>query len=210
MADDWHSERREIQGSGGPNRPPTAYSQSWDPAWLERVSPTMLVKLLAPVLALVGAAGMNAADREEWMTAAAMMLEHLPEDLVRIGLKAATRKADHPSKVIPIALAEVEDLQRTRMRIVDNPRPLAADALPAPGQHRPTPAEAAAIMAEFGIASSNPKPPEPRELHNPTAADYVALGLTAEQAQEAVKTLLPTPRKRNDGQIGNHLPDMPT
>jgi hypothetical protein len=118
-----------------------------------RIQPELLVELITPVLTLVGASGMNADDREEWITAAAMALEHLPEDLVRIGLKAAMRKADHPSKVIPLAIAEVEELHRTRIRIVSNPRPAGADALPAPGKAWPTAAEVDEIMAEHGIAS---------------------------------------------------------
>lgn len=205
--DDWYSERRELTGSGEHSRPPIASLPSSESEWLERISPTALVKQLAPVLALVGAAGMNSEDREEWMMAAAMALEHLPEDLVRIGLKAAMRKADHPSKVVPIAIAETEELYRTRKRISATPRPPGADALPAPGKARPTAAEVDAIMAEHGILSHKPKSIEPRELRNPTVADYVALGLTTEQAQGAVKTLLPAPRQRHDGQIGKHLPD---
>jgi hypothetical protein len=175
-----------------------------------RIQPELLVELITPVLTLVGASGMNADDREEWITAAAMALEHLPEDLVRIGLKAAMRKADHPSKVIPLAIAEVEELHRTRIRIVSNPRPAGADALPAPGKAWPTAAEVDEIMAEHGIASSKPKLIEPRALRNRTVADYIELGLTRDQAEEAAKAVLPKPRQRDDGQIGKHLPTQAT
>lgn len=206
--DDWHAQQRIAQESGEHSRPPTGYLPRSTHEWVERISPTVLVKQLAPVLALVGAAGMNSEDREEWMMAAAMALEHLPEDLVRIGLKAAMRKADHPSKVVAIAIAETEELYRTRKRISSTPRPPGADALPAPGKARPTAAEVDEIMAEHGIASHKPKPIETRVLRNPTVADYVELGLTTEQAQEAVRTLLPAPRQTHDGQIGKHLPEQ--
>lgn len=63
---------------------------------------------LVPCLALVGGAGMNVDARREWLNAAFKALHGIPIRLLQRGAQAAMAKADHPSKIVPAILAEVQ------------------------------------------------------------------------------------------------------
>jgi hypothetical protein len=166
---------------------------------LRRASPEALVRILTPALALVGAVGMSPEDREEWIAAAAMALGHLPEEMLRDGIRVAMRKADHPSKIVPIVIEETRaDLSFWRRQ---QEREQEAIALPAPGNERPTHEEVDQVLAEHGIPPSYGR--EEQRRHSgppriPTAEDYIALGLEPEHAQraarEVARELIKTPR----------------
>ncbi|SNT07200.1 hypothetical protein SAMN06295912_13622 [Sphingomonas laterariae] len=69
--------------------------------------PTTIIAKLTPVLALSAGVGMSADDRGEWLAAAATALDGIPADLLAIGIEAARRTADHPSKIVPAINAAV-------------------------------------------------------------------------------------------------------
>lgn len=135
---------------------------------------------LTPLLALTGGIGMTEGNRVEWMKAAGMALSHLPADLLRIGAKAAMKTADHPSRVVRAIVAATEDEYAARAKQV---RDIA--------EHE----------AFFGSQANNAalppppseplgrryQPPEPRP-RNPTVSDYIALGLSREEAVAAVQS----------------------
>ena len=54
--------------------------------------------------------------RSDWLRVAWMTVSHLPSDLLERGCKKARETADHPSKIVPIILKEVEDDMNWRRR----------------------------------------------------------------------------------------------
>jgi len=47
-------------------------------------------------------------DRTEWLKVARMTLSDVPADLLVRGCEVARRTCDHPSKIVPAILAEIE------------------------------------------------------------------------------------------------------
>lgn len=69
--------------------------------------PATIIAKLTHVLALCAGVGMSADDRGEWLAAAATALDGIPPDLLAIGIEAARRTADHPSKIVPAINAAI-------------------------------------------------------------------------------------------------------
>jgi hypothetical protein len=77
---------------------------------------------LTACLALVVPSGMEESARREWLLVAWKTLSHLPTDLLKRGCDRARKTADHPSKIVPAILREVQDdLERRRERINSEP-----------------------------------------------------------------------------------------
>ncbi len=91
---------------------------------------------LGPCLTLVVPTGMSEGDRQEWLTAAVLTVDGLPEHAIAYGARMARQKADHPSKIVPIIIGAKDDamlslnnaLRRAQQAIVEYHRP----KLPAP------------------------------------------------------------------------------
>lgn len=64
---------------------------------------------MTPLLALVAPMGMDTQARRVWFNAAVRALEGIPILLLQRGVEAATAKADHPSKIVPMILAAIKD-----------------------------------------------------------------------------------------------------
>lgn len=151
---------------------------------------------LTACLSLVGAAGMSEDDRREWMIAARGTLRDIPADLLERGCQAARRTCDHPSKIVPAILAEVDQAWRWRKenRVRSEPQ-----AEPVPRERRierPLSAaeivEANELFAKVGLATryrddgiryeveaSTRKVKARGPLRMPTRADYLELGVDA-------------------------------
>lgn len=83
---------------------------------LEPASREVFRRELVGCLALVAPAGMDSATRREWLASAWGTLREYPADLIERGCNHARRVADHPAKIVPAILAEVEDALKTRQR----------------------------------------------------------------------------------------------
>lgn len=90
--------------------------------------------------------------RSDWLRVAWMTVSHLPSDLLERGCKKARETADHPSKIVPIILKEVESDMEWRRRMAP-PQSSASlvTALPEPKQQFCTAEEAAKILQEVGL-----------------------------------------------------------
>lgn len=154
-------------------------------AALEHSDPDQIVVALMPVLALVGAAGMTQADREEWLHAAVDALRHIPSDLLASAASRARLSCDHPSKVIPFIVKDsAESLAFRRRRLADLQELDAAHhakSLPAPGKSYCTGQEASEIIAnhvpwvhtaETREVKRHDSPPR-----KPTRSDYLEMGV---------------------------------
>lgn len=90
--------------------------------------------------------------RSDWLRVAWMTLSHLPSDLLERGCKKAREKADHPSKIVPYILKEVEDDLAWRKRMAPPAQPTTLRIT-----HKPekpdycTPDQARAILDEIGF-----------------------------------------------------------
>lgn len=149
-ADDWYSEKRELRGSAQPNQLPAVLSTSFEQERLRPIEPERLVAIVSPALALAGGVGMNEAGRREWLLAAGMALGHLPEDLLKAGVGAAMRIADHPSKIVPAIIAETADnleLRREALRRAQAVSRLTALPPPPPKSDPLTPEQIAELYA---------------------------------------------------------------
>jgi len=95
---------------------------------------------------------MNEGDRREWLEAAFIAIGDLPIALLERGAKAALQTADHPSKVVPAIMREIDgDLKRRRSIYLSGP-PIPRERQIAPQYC--TPEEASAILAEYGLRSA--------------------------------------------------------
>lgn len=79
-------------------------------------SPAEIIGELTPVLALVAPAGMDGEARRVWFNAAVKALAGIPILLLQRGAAAAIAKADHPSKIIPAIMKEIEADWKWRKR----------------------------------------------------------------------------------------------
>lgn len=84
-----------------------------------------------------------------------MTLSHLPSDLLERGCKKARECADHPAKIVPIIMKEVEDDIAWRKRMNSGgPSKSYYDALEAVHEEKPsycTPEEAREILDQLGL-----------------------------------------------------------
>lgn len=110
---------------------------------------------LTSCLALVAPVGMTEEARREWLSVAWATLKHLPPDILARGCREARLKCDHPAKIVPTIIDETRQAMVWRREGArwDGPTP----RLPRPDYC--TPAQAAEILREFGLAP-NPQAPE--------------------------------------------------
>jgi hypothetical protein len=153
---------------------------------IDRLAPAtdaQIVTALAGVLVLVAPSGFSEGDRRAWLASAAITLKNIPPDLLERGAAHARRVADHPAKVIPAIMAEIEDSWEGRKNERRRDHEFARGpslAPPEPKFDACTPAQAAEIMDEFGLR------PETRAMlrqnlgpaRKPTRQDYIDLGVS--------------------------------
>ncbi len=142
-----------------------------------------LAKALTSALILCVPAGFDENDRVAWLKAACAALKDVPVDLLRRGIEAVRLTADHPSKIIPGIMAEIESswkIRKERERsLSEAATPRIAQPVEGDGVVPCTPEEAAEILAEFGL-KGNPLERCKRHLgtpRKPTREDYIALGV---------------------------------
>lgn len=76
---------------------------------------------MTPCLDLCAGSGMGPDEREAWFTAAAATLRGIPYDLLERGCAAARMKADHPAKIVPAIIKEIDEawnyrkIERTKL-----------------------------------------------------------------------------------------------
>lgn len=114
--------------SARPAGPPCASSDRLRPATSDQFRDE-----LEACLALVVPVGMDEAARAEWLAVAWATLKHLPADLLASGCQHARLNADHPSKIVPLIVADTQEAYERRQRIDREYAP----ALPAPRPPRP-------------------------------------------------------------------------
>ncbi|MFS0771059.1 hypothetical protein [Sphingomonas sp. 1P08PE] len=142
---------------------------------------------VAPCLALVGGVGMNEEGRIEWLRAATEALRGMPTDLLRRGCDAAKRRADHPSKIIPAIMDEVQDTWEWRK--AQRSAPLDNRHIE-PEKKVCTPEEATEILKRYRVGSYAKEQPasyasQPTQMpatadpdrpsRKPTREDYIRL-----------------------------------
>jgi len=107
---------------------------------------------LTACLVLTAPSGMTEEARSDWLRVAWMTLSHLPSDLLERGCKKAREKADHPSKIVPYILKEVEEDIVWRKRMAP-PKVSTAPRI-SHQKEKPsycTPEQAKAILDEVGF-----------------------------------------------------------
>lgn len=122
---------------------------------LSPVTKLQFKEIMAPLLALVSPAGMDPSARREWLLAASIPLREYPADLLERGARVAMATVDHPAKIVPAIIREIEGAWAARRRHAAPAAPAErVEALPAPDEPEyVTPAQAAAILAEYGFRS---------------------------------------------------------
>lgn len=123
---------------------PRSYSERLQPA-----SPERFRDELAGCLALTAPVGMAEEARAEWLAVAWATVGHLPDDLLTEGCVHARKVADHPSKIVPAIIAKTDERLAERRRVEASIRDTNTPRLPSPDYC--TPAEAAAIMEQYGL-----------------------------------------------------------
>lgn len=86
---------------------------------------------VAPCLTLAAGVGMSQDDQDAWLEAAYQALDGIPIALLERGAAAAMKSADHPSKIVPAIIAEVEETWNWRKEhrvtsrppMISGPRP---------------------------------------------------------------------------------------
>jgi hypothetical protein len=107
---------------------------------------------LTACLTLVAPVGMDEETRRDWFAVAWQTLKDIPPDLLVVGAKAARLKCDHPSKIVPTIMAEIEDSLKFRRTISRNEEPL---QIAGPKPQYCTAEEAAEILAQYGLKRTN-------------------------------------------------------
>jgi len=113
---------------------PSASSARLQPATSDRFRDE-----LEACLALVVPVGMDEAARREWLAIAWETLKHLPADLLAAGCRKAREVSDHPSKIVPIIIAETSEALERRRRSaqpanLELPAPVRRDLMQFRGQ----------------------------------------------------------------------------
>lgn len=179
---------RAVEGGRSTLPSPSSPTDS-QPARVDRAA---FAAELTPCLALASGVGMSGEDRREWLNAAYRAIGHYPLPLLKAGAAEALRTADHPSKIVPSITGHVQPiLDEQQRRSASIAKVFEGVALPAPGQSRCTPEEAAEIIKRFGVGSfaadrtADPTRPttvpttaDPqRHCRVPTREDYIRLGV---------------------------------
>lgn len=135
---------------------------------------------LKPALDLVSPVGMDRQARGDWIKAAAIMLAGVPHDLLVRGCRVAMASCDHPSKIVPAILKAVQSEWDERRRDLGQIQRLAEKAQQEP-MIEAWQIDRPKMQAIERVAPEPAKRPPPRE---PTRADYLAMGMTANQLDE--------------------------
>lgn len=72
------------------------------------VSLSEFIISLTPCLQLCAPVGMSVEDRDTWFDAAYLAVGHLPPNVLRRAAIRAMQTADHPSKIVPAIIREIE------------------------------------------------------------------------------------------------------
>ena len=135
---------------------------------------------LSACLALTAASGMNDDAPREWLITARATLNGIPADLLTRGCRVARTYCDHPSKIVPTIMREVETAWNNR-KMDGRPDTRGFDNEARSIGEIVTPAQIEEIKAEFGLVT-NPYPDEPKPVRGaprkPTREDYIALGVS--------------------------------
>lgn len=147
-----------------PSQQPTHSLQTWNEPTaialvkkrLEPATREQLVRSLSCALILVAPAGFSEGDRKAWLAAAAVTLEGIPADLLDRGLTVARKTCDHPARIIPAIMAEIEEAWEARKRDYRENTPSRPMLAPPtePEFERCSPEAAAEIMREFGLKAN--------------------------------------------------------
>jgi hypothetical protein len=150
--------------------------------------PDLIIDALTPVLAMVAPAGLTQADREEWLGAAADALRGIPGDLLYRGIRVARASVDHPAKIVAAIMASAQApwARRRGERAALGWLATTLRREQAAPVEVCTPDQAAEILRGQGLPVTPAPRAEPASRPEPTIDDYVALGLTREEAQGAV------------------------
>ena len=170
---------------------------------------------IVPALVLVAPSGWSQEQSVAWQAAAAQELSGIPADLLAMGTAAARKVADHPSKII-VAIHEAigkrwrdRRAELAKLRAIDDvangrrerkpwePVPFEAEALA-------TAEDMTELLGRLGAAKKATGPNPAQRV--PADADYIAMGLTAEQVEasrraareEAQRPPSPAPAKAAD------------
>ena len=104
---------------------------------------------LTACLALTAPAGMTEESRREWLAVAWDTLKDVPPSDLQIGARAARKKCDHPAKIVPTILAEIEAAFPWRSITRHRPPETRPERLIEPNYV--TPEEAEEILREVGL-----------------------------------------------------------
>lgn len=157
MADEDDSNRT---GSGGlpAHRSQPSQIRPWaDPQ--EALRPATaddFLRELTGCLALCAASGMSDDDRKEWLITARATLSGIPADLLARGAAVARKYSDHPSKIVPAIIREIETPWENRKRAHSTPAEIAAETPRDPNYISPE--DAAKILAEYGLKRDPAQP----------------------------------------------------
>ena len=177
-------------------------------------SPDEMQAELTACLALCGASGMNEDARCEWLRAARLTLEGIPGDLLAQGCRKARATCDHPSKIVPAIMADVEQQwgwRRDARRRESAPQTIPRERrIEAPNNLTPAETEELnQILARAGARTryrvdgsryqvdkaerNTGKPPPSGPPRKPTRQDYIDLGvdpavLDAMEAQQSQRS----------------------
>lgn len=138
---------------------------------------------LTACLVLCAPSGMSGDDRKEWLRVAWATLTDIPADLLAMGCAAARKESDHPSKIVPIIMREVDDtwLRRKRRRAeAASDWRSRIETRRRPEVEVATPEQIEAIKAEVGLVTQpfgEAVKPLPGPARKPTREDYIALGV---------------------------------
>jgi N-acetyl-beta-hexosaminidase len=114
---------------------------------LEPASREQFAVELTSCLALVAPVGMTEEAKRDWLRVAWETVGHLPSDVLEAACLEARKSCDHPSKIVPAILSASEQRMRWRREAVRDQ----SDNLRLPKPAYCTPAEAAAILKEYGL-----------------------------------------------------------
>lgn len=123
--------------------------------WLAPVGAKQGTAELMACLTLVSPGGMTAEERGQWVSVARQALSGIPADLLAKGASAARRKCRFPSEIVPTIMETIGETWRLRERLRSEAadRDASRDTLRLAKPDYVTPAEAKAILAQFGLRS---------------------------------------------------------